>query len=128
MSTDTGTGSASGWINLTTRGSFPVLRLVRSGCRLRFGNPKGDALRIPSSLGFKPTAGDESHRSRAETISGALGGGTVPKVQFVGFSTNAVGNGAVVSLGEVQNRLPNWCFGVSNVSNAEEPLTSESTT
>ena len=54
------------------------------------------------------------------------GGETVPKVQGVGFSTNAVGEGAAVSSSNTLTRLLNWCFGVS-MPNAEEPLASKST-
>ena len=62
---------------------------------------------------FNPAVGDEGRRSRSASISGAFGGGAVPRVRIGGFITNAVGDGAAVSPREVQTRVLNWCFGVS---------------
>lgn len=90
-----------------------MLRLVGSCCPSCFSEPKGSTLRNPSAVGFNPAVEDEGGRSLSEPISGALGGGTVPKVKIGGFIPNAFGEGASVFPGEAQTRGLNRCFGVS---------------
>lgn len=90
-----------------------MFRLVRSRCPSRFGNPKGNTLRILSAPGFNPAIEDEGRRSRFAPIAGAFGGGTVSKVHIGGFITNAFGDGASVSPREVQIHALNWCSAVS---------------
>ena len=46
-------------------------------------------------------------------MSRASGGRTVRTVRIGGVTANAVADGAEVSIGDVQTRVSNWCFGVS---------------
>ena len=46
-------------------------------------------------------------------MSRASGGRTVRTVRIGSFTANAVEDGAEVSIGDVQTRVSNWCFGVS---------------
>ena len=46
-------------------------------------------------------------------MSRAFGGRTVRTVRSGSFTANAVEDGAEVSIGDVQTRASNWCFGVS---------------
>ena len=112
LSMGTGTGSAVGWINLPTCVSS-VFRLVCSCCPPRFGEPKGNILRSSSAIGFNPVGGDEGRRSRSASTLGASGTGPSPRSGPEAFITNAVGDGAPVSLREVPTRVLNRYFCVS---------------
>ena len=46
-------------------------------------------------------------------MSRASGGRTVRTVRIGSFTANAVEDRAEVSIGDVQTRVLNWCFGVS---------------
>jgi hypothetical protein len=70
MSMETGTGSAVGWVNLTTCDSSGTT-LVCSCCPSRFGDPKGGILRLPSAIGFNPAVGDEADPRPPRELSGA---------------------------------------------------------
>jgi len=59
MSLGMGTGSALGWINLTTA-TPPALRFDAWACRPSpFGDPKGHILRVSFATGFNPAVGTE---------------------------------------------------------------------
>ena len=64
-------------------------------------------------MGFKPA----SERRAAEADPGPcrelLGAEPDRTVRIGSFTANAVEDGAVVSIGDVQTRVSNWCFGVS---------------
>ena len=46
-------------------------------------------------------------------MSRASAGQTVRTGRIGSFTANTVEDGAEVSIGDVQTRLSNWCFGVS---------------
>ncbi len=52
--------------------SPPSFRLVRSCCPSRFGDPKGNILRISSAIGFNPAGGNESRRCYIERCAEVL--------------------------------------------------------
>ena len=77
----TGTGSAVGWINLTTCVSSGVVspRLIVLPLP-PFGDPKGDILRVSSARGFNPVSGvlRRGFGRRARTGAGWGSGGSKP--------------------------------------------------
>ncbi|MCY3808997.1 MAG: hypothetical protein OXG58_06165 [Gemmatimonadetes bacterium] len=48
-------------------------------------------------------------------MSRASAGGIVRTVRIGNFTTNAEEGGAEVSIGDVQTRVSDWCFGVSMI-------------
>jgi len=109
MSLGAGTGSALGWITLTTfDSSGPSTRSLGLSFTLR--QPEG---RHPTSSiwhGFQSSLGAEG---RPRPMSRASGGRTVRMARIGSFTANAVEDGAEVSIGDVQTRAANRCFGVS---------------
>ena len=99
LSLGMGTGSALGWINLTTCDSSGASFGPWSCRPSPFGDPRGSILRVPSAMGFNP----------------AFGCATVSGVRIGGFTSRAVADGAEASTADVRIRVLNWCFGVSMV-------------
>ena len=75
--------------------------------------------RRAASYGFRlqwvsiQPSGTKAAEADPRPFQRAFGSGTVPGIRIGGFITNAIGDGASVSLEEVQTLVLNWCFGVS---------------
>ena len=114
MSLDMGTGSALAVDQPDYFATPPVLRLDAWSCRPSpFGDPKGGILTSLIPHGFQPSLEPRAAEGDHAPCREPSGVRTVRTVRTGSFTANAAEDGAEVSIGDVQTRVSNWCFGVS---------------
>jgi len=64
-------------------------------------------------MGFNPASEPKAAEADPGPGRELPGAEPVRTVRIGGFTANAVSDGAEVSIGDVQTRVSNWCFGVS---------------